>query len=70
VKIEITPAYEQFDYRYQFDNLVSPWLNRKNQEGVLDDFVYKDTFVSFSIAEHVLGELNELNTERFNIKRV
>jgi hypothetical protein len=69
VSIEITPAYEQFDYRYQFDNIISPWLNQKNQEGTLDNFVYKDTFVSFSVAEHVLEELQDLPLKRFNIKR-
>lgn len=73
VSVEITPSYDQFDYRYHFDNIISPWLNRKNQEGTLDSFVYKDTFVSFSIAEHVKDELTELTefvTNRFNIKYV
>ena len=69
VNVEITPAYEQFDYRYQFDTILSPWLNRKNQKSTLDNFVYKDTFVSFSIAEHVLEELQDLPLKRFNIKR-
>jgi hypothetical protein len=70
INVEITPAYEQFDYRYQFDNIISPWLNRKNQEGALDNFVYKDTVVSFSIAEHVQGQLEAITSNRFNIKYV
>lgn len=69
VNFEITPAYEQFDYRYHFDNIISPWLNQKNKEGTLDNFVYKDTFVSFSLAEHVIEELQDLPLKRFNIKR-
>jgi hypothetical protein len=68
VHVEITPAYEQNDYRYQFDNIISPWLNLKNQEGTLDNFVYQETVVSFSIAEHVKEELTEFITTRFNIK--
>lgn len=73
IGVEITPAYEQFDYRYQFDNIISPWLNRKNQEGELDDFVYNDTVVSFKIPEHVKDELNELTefvTNSFKINYV
>jgi len=70
VAVEITPTYDQFDYRYQFDNQISPWLNRKNQEGTLDNFVYKDTFVSFSIAEHVKDELSAFDSKRFDIKYV
>jgi hypothetical protein len=70
VDIEITPAYEQFDYRYWFDNIMSPWLNLKNKEGTMDNFVYNDTFVSVSLAEHVLEELQDLPLKRFNIKRV
>lgn len=70
VNVEITPAHEQFDYRYQFDNIISPWLNRKNQLGELDNFVYKDTFVSFSIAEHVKEELHYIATNLFNINYV
>lgn len=70
VNVEITPAYEQFDYRYQFDNIISPWLNRKNQLGELDNFVYKDTFVSFSIAEHVKEELHYIVTNLFKVNYV
>lgn len=70
IGVEITPAYEQFDYRYQFDNIISPWLNRKNQEGTLDNFVYKDTFVSFSIAKDVQGQLDAIISDKFNIKYV
>jgi hypothetical protein len=65
--VEITPAQDIFDYRYQFDNLISPWLNRKNQEGTLDDFVYKETFVSFKVAEHVFDELSEFSRKIFNV---
>ncbi len=67
INVEITPAYEQFDYRYQFDNIISPWLNRKNQEGALDNFVYKDTVVSFSIAEDVQGQLDAIISNKFKV---
>jgi hypothetical protein len=69
INFEITPAYEQFDYRYQFDTIISPWLNRKNQEGTLDNFSYKDTVVTFGLAEHVVEELQDLDLRRFKVKR-
>lgn len=70
ISVEITPAFEQFDYRYQFDNIISPWLNCKNQEGTLDNFVYKETFVAFSMAEHIKAELEKLVSNRFTINYV
>jgi hypothetical protein len=73
IAITITPAYEQFDYRYQFDTIVSPWLNLKNQDGTLTDFVYKGELVSFKIAEHIKHELQELfsfSGTRFNVQYV
>lgn len=70
IGVKITPAYEQFDYRYHFDNIISPWLNRKNQQGALDNFVYKDTVVSFKIAEHVKEELEDITVSLFNIEYV
>lgn len=70
VGVEITPAQEQFDYRYQFDTIISPWLNRKNQSGELDDFAYKDSYVYFKIPEHIKEELAEFPRTKFNIKYV
>jgi hypothetical protein len=70
IGVEITPAVDQFDYRYQFDNIISPWLNRKNQEGELDNFVYKDTVVSFSIPQHIKEELSEFPRTKFKVNYV
>lgn len=68
IEVEITPASEQFDYRYQFDNIISPWLNKKNQEATLDNFVYKDNVVSFKLASHVIEELEQFPKTKFDIK--
>jgi len=68
IDVEITPACELFDYRYKFDNIISPWLNRKNQIGELDNFIYKDTFVSFKVAKNVVDELSNFPSTIFNIK--
>jgi len=70
IGVEVAPAYEQFDYRYQFDNIISPWLNRKNQAGELDNFVHKETSVSFKIPEHIKDELEEILNPLFSVKYV
>lgn len=68
VDVEVTPARELFDYRYQFDNFISPWLNRKSQLGELDNFVYKETFASFKVAKHVVEELAHFSRMIFKFK--
>lgn len=70
INVEVQPAYEQFDYRYQFDNIISPWLNLKNKEGTLDNFQYKDTVASFSIAEHIKKEFEKILTPLFKVTYV
>jgi len=65
--VTITPAYEQADYRYQFDNSISPWLNKKNQASELDHFAFNDNVVSFSIAEQAKQELEQFDKTRFTI---
>lgn len=68
VKVTITPAYEQFDYRYQFDNIISPWLNRANKQNVLDQFSYQDTLASFVIDRSVLEEFKSILTKEFDVR--
>jgi hypothetical protein len=68
VAVTITPAYEQFDYRYRFDNIISPWLNRKNTQGVIKDFSYRDNIVSFKLYRPILSEFEKVVTERFQIE--
>lgn len=70
IPVEISPAYSQIDYRYQFDSQISPWLNQKNQEGTMDDFRYSGELVSFSIANCVKRELDAIDRTRFTIKYV
>jgi len=65
VKIEV--SHDQYDYRYKFDKIFSPWLNRKNKERTLDNFSYKGEVVTFKIAEHVKEELDQLANDDFKI---
>lgn len=49
VRVKITPAKQIYDYRYKFDNQVSPWLNRHNKEGYIDNFSYKNNDIEFDL---------------------
>jgi hypothetical protein len=66
--IKIKPAREQFDYRYQFDNLISPWLNRVSKEGYLSNFKYKDLEVTFDLDESQVESLNKIVTDLFEVE--
>lgn len=54
-------------YRFQFDNTISPWLNIANKNGIVNNFVYKDEYVSFNIERDYLEELQLLLPDIFKI---
>lgn len=65
VQITIKPSSSQFDYRYKFDNIVSPWLNRANLNNCLKDFTVEDDVVKFKT---IITELSSLKlTKDFKI---
>jgi len=66
-KIKIEPAYDQHDYRYTFDNIISPWLNRLNKYGAMNSFNFQGLAVEFNIANSVLPMLKEISKENFKI---
>lgn len=65
VQVTIKPAMPQHDYRYKFDSIVSPWLNRANQKHCLKDFEFDGEVVKFKT---VLTEMSDLKlTKDFRI---
>jgi hypothetical protein len=58
VNITIEPSRLQHDYRYKFDSIISPWLNRLNKTGFMKDFSYVNSIVNFNMSESKLEELN------------
>lgn len=65
--VKIEPAYEQFDYRYKFDNIISPWLNKMNKHGALSNFTFKNDVVEFNMATVVITMTNEISKDCFKI---
>lgn len=68
INVSIEPAYEQHDYRYKFDNTISPWLNKKNQDGELDNFSHNGRQVSFSMSANLKDELVSLVNSDFKVR--
>ena len=67
VSVTIGPAYEQYQFRYKFDNLVSPFLNRANQKYKLADFAHTTFNLSFKLERELLDELKQLLTADYKL---
>lgn len=58
---------EQHDYRFVFDNIISPWLNTKNKQGVLTDFSYNENVVEFKIHATQKKDFENIITKDFKV---
>jgi hypothetical protein len=67
ISISIEAAYEQHDFRYKFDKIFSPFLNRANQEHNLADFVHSTFTLSFKLERKLLEEFKQLITPEFKV---
>jgi hypothetical protein len=65
VKVCIRPAGKQHDYRYKFDNIVSPWLNYASKKRLISNFSFEKEVVKFNLDSHYLKELSSLLTKDF-----
>jgi hypothetical protein len=68
VDVTIRPKRPQHDYRYKFDNIVSPWLNRTNSCNLIKDFSFEGEVVKFKTTMIGIATLNL--TEDFEIEVV
>lgn len=53
--------------RFEFDNIISPWLNKMNKLSLLRDFRILDNGVSFELEKESLKELDVFPKEKFEI---
>lgn len=67
VCITIEPATEQHDYRYKFDNTISPWLNHANANMLLADFKFERSTVTFKLSVTSVEEFKEILTDAFTV---
>jgi hypothetical protein len=67
VRISMEPAYEQHDFRYKFDKIFSPFLNRANQKYKLSDFAHATSSLTFKLERELLEEFEKLVTSEFRV---
>lgn len=67
INIKIKIKKESSDYRYQFDQTISPWLNRANKKGIISNFKFLDTEVSFNIEADELDSLKHTVPSMFEV---
>jgi Aspartyl/Asparaginyl beta-hydroxylase len=67
VSIMIGPAYEQSQFRYKFDNLVSPFLNHADKNYKLADFAHTTFNLTFKLERELLDELKQLLTADYKL---
>jgi hypothetical protein len=67
ISISMEPAYEQHDFRYKFDKIFSPFLNRANQKHKLADFAHTTFNLKFKLERELLEEFKQLVTPEFKV---
>ena len=70
VHVTIAPAQSFHDYRYRFDNHISPWLNKINSEKKMDNFQYYGNRVEFDMEKDLINELTIFNKSIFVVTHV
>ena len=67
VTISMEPAYEQHDFRYKFDTVFSPFLNRANWAYKLADFTHTTFSLKFKLERELLAEFEKLVNTDFKV---
>lgn len=67
IKASIEMNEKANDFRYQFDQTVSPWLNRANKRGIISNFMFQNNTVSFNIEKDNLHELEKILPKMFKL---
>jgi hypothetical protein len=67
VSISMEAAYEQHDFRYKFDKVFSPFLNRANWAYKLANFAHTTSTLSFKLERELLEEFEKLITPEFKV---
>lgn len=67
ISIAMEPAYEQHDFRYKFDKIFSPFLNKANQRYKLADFTHNTFSLSFKLERELLEKFEKLITPEFKV---
>lgn len=67
VAVTVKPYGKQIDYRYKFDNILSPFLNRADKLGYIKDFKFIDDTVTFKLCKTQVDNFEKLLTDSFKV---
>lgn len=67
IRVVISPYKTLQDYRYKFDNLISPWLNKINNNNKMNNFQFEGDIVKFEIPSDLIPELESFDRNIFSI---
>lgn len=65
--IKIVLKVNTLDFRYHFDNTVSPWINRANKQSTINNFKFINNEISFDIEQTELDSLKQVMPSIFEI---
>jgi hypothetical protein len=67
VLIKILTKGDVIDFRYQFDNTISLWLNMANKKQIINNFKFVGSEVSFDIEKSYITEFKSIVPEIFEV---
>jgi len=53
--------------RFEFDDIISPWLNTVNKRELMSNFIVSEDGVSFNLDNSVANELDFIPTDKFKV---
>jgi hypothetical protein len=65
--VKIVTKVQTTDFRYQFDNIISPWLNAANKKAIINNFKFVNDEVSFNIERNNLESLKTIVPNIFEV---
>jgi len=67
LKVSITLKEKTVDFRYQFDQTISPWLNWANKNKIMSNFIFNNEEISFNLEKDFLSELESIIPKIFKL---
>lgn len=67
VKIKIILKTPVPDFRYQFDNTVSTWLNAARKSNLISEFIFADNVIEFQVERLALQDLKKVLPDIFEV---
>lgn len=68
INVSITLKKIITDRRFVFDDIVSPWLNKANKQGILQDFKFEEFEVKLTIEKSAVDNLKSTIDSHFNLE--